>query len=182
MNFFDLHFSFPTACLAAGLKHDTGAKWIKRGCLVMRAEDREVVGRGGAKMLTARTTLQFLLGAELNRQGLSPYDACEAALCFSHEGDFKGQLNAKRDRSPGHLYPELPGDGNKMRTWFLPNREKPMFSKVELHSEETPISKFRVPPAGRVEVIDLEIFFMMNLGKLGVDVHSVIKDMKDSGS
>ncbi len=125
MNFFDLHFSFPTACLAAGLKHDTGAKWIKRGYLVMRAEDREVVGRGGAKMLTARTTLQFLLGAELNRQGLSPYDACEAALCFSHEGDFKGQLNAKRDRSPGHLYPELPGDGKKMRTGFSRTARNP---------------------------------------------------------
>ena len=182
MNFFDLHFSFPTVCLAAGLKHDTGAKWIKRGYLVMRSEDREVVGRGGAKMLTARTTLQLLLGAELNRQGMSPLDAGEAALCFSHEGDLKGHLNAKRDRSPGHLYPELPGDGYKIRTWFFPNREDPMRSKVELHSSETPIGRFIVPPTGRVEALDLEVFFMMNLGKLGVDVHSAIKDMKDTGS
>lgn len=170
MGFFQKQYSFPLVAEAAGMKHDTVAKWIARGDLVMRPEDREEIGRGGRKMLSAHTTLQLILAAELWRRGMSANAACEAAIQFSHFGDIKGQMGAKRDRKPGHLFP----DG---LTLFFPNRQDPASSKVRGYAETAPISEIRM----ELDAVDLEILFFRGLGGLGVDAHSAIAEMKEAG-
>jgi len=167
MNFFDKRFPFRIVAEAAGIKHDTAAKWISRNYLVMRTEDRETSGRGAGKLLSARTSQQTILAAELNRRGMSPEHACEAAICFAHEGEVKGHHHATVSRRPGHLYP----DG---LTLFFLNRESPWLSTVRHFTGEEPIKKIRL----ELDAVDLEMLFQMRIGALGVELLLAISDMK----
>ena len=170
-NFFDRRFPFPRVADAAGIMHATAAKWINRGFLVVRPEDREETGRGGRKMLSAGTTLQTILAVELNRLGMRPEDACEAAIKFAHWSDIKGEVGAKYDRPAGHLFP---GRLTDVLTLFIPNRVDAQLSKVERIEANVPIGKIR----SCLDAVDLEMLFYFRLGGLGVDVHRAIADMK----
>lgn len=173
MYFFDLHFTITRAADAAGMKHDTASKWIKRGELVLKLADREKVGRGGGVILTARTTLQLILAAELHRRGLKVPDACEAALNFAHFGDIEGEMGATRTRQPGHLH----SDGI---TLLIIDRVHPDRSKVRHFTGSETLENFRT----NLDAVDIEALFWMRLGSLFYDgepegaVHAAMADIK----
>lgn len=169
MNFFDERFPFRIVAEAAGLKHDTAAKWISRNYLVMSQADQETSGPGAGKKLTARTSQQTILAAELNRRGMRPEDACEAAISFAHEGEAKGHPLAAPGRKPGHLF----SDG---LTLFFLNREDPRQSNVRYLTGEEPIKRFST----QLDAVDLEMLFHMRIEALGVERLSAISDMKAS--
>lgn len=167
MAFFETHFGLPLVATAAGRKHDTVSKWIKRDELVLATADREKVGRGGGVNLSARTSLQLALAAELNKRGLSVPDACEAAINFAHQGDIAGEMGAKYNRKAGHLF----RDG---LTLFMINRENPMACQVRHFTGKEPLESIRMS----LDAIDLEMFFYPFLSKLGLDALKAMQEMK----
>jgi hypothetical protein len=166
--FFDTRHSITTAAQAAGLKPDTVSKWIRRGELVMRPEDREQRGRGGGVILSAHTAVQLILAGELTRRGMTVPDACEAALTFAHEGDIAGEMGAKHCRAPGCLFPA------GQITLLVINRARPELSKVQAFDPDTALQNMRT----RLDAIDVETLLMMRLGFLGVDVHAAMKEIR----
>ncbi|HCP81795.1 MAG TPA: hypothetical protein DIT67_09460 [Octadecabacter sp.] len=84
---YNQQFPFPVVAEAAQVPYDTMKKWVLRGHLVMSEDDRETLGRGGARMLSYHTTVQALIAADLYRQGVTISEASEAALEFAHFGD-----------------------------------------------------------------------------------------------
>ena len=71
---------------------------MRRGHLVMNPNDRETLGRGGARQLSFHTTVQLIIMAELTRDRVPLQDAADAALDFAHFGD--------ETRNPGDLFPK----------------------------------------------------------------------------
>lgn len=171
MSFYEMRFALPIAARAAGLKPDTLHKWIARGDLVMRRDDSQEGGHGVTKYLSARTTLQLILSAELARRGLKTGDACEAAINFAHDGEIEGQLHAKHTRKSGHLFP---GTADKVLTMFVIDRNNPTRSKVRRVEASAPIGKNRP----LFDAIDLEVLFTPALKALEVDVTDAIAAMK----
>ncbi|WP_238368892.1 hypothetical protein [Heliomarina baculiformis] len=167
MAFFEMHFGLPLAATAAGRKHDTVSKWIKRGELVLTSADREKVGRGGGVNLSARTTLQLPLAVELNKRGLTVPDACEAAINFAHQGDIAGEMGATHNRKAGHLFREG-------LTLFMINRENPMACQVRHFSGKEPLESIRTS----LDAVDLEMLFYPFLSKLGLDALEAMREMK----
>jgi hypothetical protein len=168
VSFFDEAFSLPAVAPAVGVQHDSLSKWIRRGHLVLRPQDREKVGRGGGVNLSASTTLQAILAGDLARRGLLVPDACEAALPFAHEGSIAGEMGATHSRAPGRLFPE------GQITLLLIDRDRPENSTVRAFDENTPLKDLR----SRLDAIDVELVLMRRLGLLGIDVHAAMKEIR----
>lgn len=168
MSFFENLYSFPIVADAAGVKYPAAAKWVERGDLVMRPEDRQVIGRGGRKMLSPNTSLQFILAAELNRRGLKTSEACEAALNFAHYGQIKGQKGAAMNRNPGRLFV------NGLTLLFI-DRENPDRSSVEHFSGLERVKEIST----RLDAVYLEWLFLSRLGMLGIDAVAAVQEMKE---
>lgn len=169
MSFFQMHFALPLAATAAGLKHDTASKWIGRGELVMKPQDREKIGRGGGVILSALTTLQLIVAGELTRRGLKVSDACEAALQFAHWGQVKGEMGAKRDRKPGHLFP----DG---LTLLCIDRTEPDQSKVRHYTGAEKLGGTFMSHG--FDAVELKTLLYLKLGGLGIDVHAAMTEIQ----
>lgn len=167
MSFFNMHFPLPLAANAAGMKHDTASKWIARGELVIRPEDREKVGRGGGVILSARSTLQLILAAELTCRGLKVSDACNVALDFAHMGDIAGEAGAKQSREPGHLFPEG-------LTILVINRTNPDRSKIRNYSGDEKLKD----NLSVLDAVNVGHLFSMRLGSLGIDVHDAMQEIR----
>ena len=99
---YEQKFSFTTASEAAGVPHETVKGWVRRGYLVMSDNDREMMGRGGARQLSYHTTVQLIVMAEMTRYGVSLQDAADAALDFAHFGS--ETRNGSESRNPGDLF------------------------------------------------------------------------------
>ncbi len=92
-------FGYSQVCEAAGIPHSTLRNWVSSDppAVLMKAEDRAMVGRGHALTFTFRRVVAIAITAELVRLGWRPRQAAIAAEMVPYEELEKHNMVAPAD-------------------------------------------------------------------------------------